>query len=316
MFDEKEYIMLDPLAYKNKISIMSKKNRTTIIPKYVQKMIVEKALNYIDNENQRAKIFLKELFKMKLSNTTIARHFKLIKPLLFPNTTILANSMAFDNHTLLQNKIPNFKNINNSIEYMKSTESNYKWAILLALYSGLRLNDIIKFKVSHITMLNKKQESIPLNTKNNGEWKVVYHDIFEDFINHLTQVTFKDECKFYLEYNIDLFLFQNISTSSLHCKLCEFYTLANGGENPPIGFGIHIYRYFLTSKLVQKEGIGFAEVFLGHKIIKSTEIYSNTNVNEYTDRLKAINNKRLKHSKIQKSLEETSLVSITKDTLM
>ena len=318
MFNQTNYRMLDSLAYKNKVSIMSKKPRTTIIPNYIEKIIVEKRLNYIDNENIRAKIFLKELFKMKLSNSTIARHFKLIKPLLFKNTTILPNCMVFENKVTNHNKVLNYKNINNLMEYLMSTKCKYKWPLLLALYSGLRLKDIINFKISYIIMLIKKQETIPLSTKTNGEWTVLYYDIFENFINHLFKNTFKNDCDFYLQYNIDFLLFHNISTSLLHHKLNEMYILANGGENPPLGFGMYIFRYFFSLMVVKKRGIGFAEMYLGHRKIKSTGIYtSNINLNkEFKLKLKRIYSQNSLYSKIHTSLIETeSFGSISKEIL-
>ena len=107
-------MLIDPIAYKNKVSLMSKKPRTTIIPNYVQKLIIEKALRDIKDENLRAQTFLKQMFIMKIRGSTIARHFKIIKPILFPNTTILPNSMAFDNQKSPQNRVPNLKNIDNA----------------------------------------------------------------------------------------------------------------------------------------------------------------------------------------------------------
>ena len=275
MFNQQDYRILDPLSYKNKISIMSKKTRTTIIPNYIQMMIVEKCLNYIEDENKRAKIFLKELFIMRLSNSTIAGHFKLMKPLLFKNSIILANSMVFDNKSQTQYEVPKFKNIDKLIEYIKTTKMRYKWPILLALYSGLKLKDITQFKVSHIIMLKKKHACIPMNTKTNGEWKVLYHEKLEILINHFTEFIFKKDCEFYLQFNVDLLLFPNISTSLLHCKLGEMYILANEGESPTLGFGLHILRHFFSFVLAKKRNIEFAEIYLGHKKIKTTGIYSN-----------------------------------------
>ena len=318
MFDQTKYRMLDPLAYKNKVSIMSKKPRTTIIPNYIEKIIVDKNLNYIDNENIRAKIFLKELFKMKLSNSTIKKHFESIKPLLFKNTKILANCMVFENKIIQHNKVPNYKNINNLIEYLKTTNSKYKWPLLLALYSGLRLKDIIHFKISYLIMLKKKQETIPLSTKTNGEWKVLYHDIFEKFINHLIKDTFKNDCNFYFQYNIDLFLFQNISKSLLHYKLREMYILANEGEIPPLGFGMYIFRYFFSLMLIKQRSGAFAKMYLGHIKLKSTEIYnSNINLNKvFRLKLKRIYSQNSINSKIHKSLKESELCdTISKETL-
>ena len=303
-------MLIDPIAYKNKVSLMSKKPRTTIIPNYVQKLIIEKALRDIKDENLRAQTFLKQMFIMKIRGSTIARHFKIIKPILFPNTTILPNSMAFDNQKSPQNKVPNLKNVDNLIEYIKSTKSKYKWPMLLALYTGLRLREVIQLKASHVIMLAKKQEIIPINRKNNNNWNVIYYDIFEDFVNHLRQITFKEECDFYLHSNVDSFVFQNISTSSLHIKIHEFYSLANGGRLPPTGFGMHIFRYYAAMKLVQSikgsNGTKVAQMFLGHKNIKTTEIYTKVDLNSYTDRLKAINNSNSFYSKINKTLKQSS----------
>ena len=306
MINEKDFRLIDPVAFKNKVSLMSKKAKTTIIPSYILKLIVDTALHDILNENQRAKVFLRELFKMKLRESTIARHFKIIKPLLFPNTTVLANSMAFNNQTCRQNEFPSFENIGKLIEYIKSTENKYKWPMLLALYSGIRLKDVIQFKSSHIIMLTKKQSHIPI--QRNQEWKVFYTNILEDFVNHLRQKTFKDSCDFYVKTNVDSLVFQNISTASLHSKLLEFYSKANSGKYPPMGFAIPIFRYY-ASKLETKES-----TVHGYTNKKNTEMYIKVNVNIYKDRLKAIKKRSVLFSNI--TLETSSpSSSITKKVL-
>ena len=106
----------------------------------------------------------------------------------------------------------------------------------------------------------------------------------------------------------------------MHSKLQEFYILANNGKPPPTGFGMHIFRYYAATKFVQNieggKGIRVAQLFLGHKNIKTTEIYTKVYLNSYNTRLKAINNNHSFYSKINKTLEQTPPSSINRKILL
>ena len=288
---------------------MSKKTKIRFAPKYVQKIIVEKGLNEITDDNLKAKIFLSEMFKMKIRGSTIINYFKIIKPVHFPNTTIIPNSMAFDTLTPSQNRNPNFRIFDNLIRYIKLMNNSYKWPLLLSHYTGLRLMEIFQIKSSHIIMITKKQKTIPIYRKNKEVWNVVYYEMFEDFIHHLRHFIFKEECDIYLESNRDSFIFKYISKYSLNNKLRECYTMSNNGLEPPNGFGVHFFRYYAASKIVKNidgsGGIRLAQLFLGHKNIKTTKKYVKLDVNIYKERLNAINLKNAFYLKICKKLEDS-----------
>ena len=271
------------------------------IPIYIKTIVNRLKLKDI-NPDLMAKLFLEEMYKFNLRGNTVNKHFNLIKPILFPNTFIVPNIMSFDNKSSPQNRIPIFENIEILVQYINVSSSKYKWPLLLGYYSGLRLREILQLKFSHIFMILNKIGTIPIIRKNKSKWNVLYYDSFMDFINQLRYVAFKDGCNSYSQNRKDSLLFKNINPISLHTKIHEFYILANNGKKPPRGFGLHIFRYFNGTRLAKQGGIRIAQLYLGHKNIRTTEIYVKLDVREYKERFRTINNRNYFYSNILKSV--------------
>uniref|UniRef100_A0AAU8GFJ5 Tyr recombinase domain-containing protein n=1 Tax=Faxonius propinquus nudivirus TaxID=3139431 RepID=A0AAU8GFJ5_9VIRU len=294
------YDYVDPHLYANKLQIIARNPKVIKLPKYIQKLIFSKKILDISNQNDCAKIFIQTLYLQNIRSSTISKYFHIIKPLLFPDTTIIPNSMVFDRNTVAQSRGIGFDKIDKLIEYTKETQSIYKWPILLAFHTGLRLSEISQFRASHILMLLDHENKIPINRKNNLEWTVVYYEEFNNFIHHLRNNVYQENCNFFISNKVDTLLF-DVSSQTLHYKIKEFYSLANNGEISPKGFGFHIFRYYIGSKLISENKLDIAQIFLGHKSIKTTERYIKYDNSMHLKKIEQIN----KNSKFYKDINTT-----------
>ncbi|UBZ25541.1 integrase [Crangon crangon nudivirus] len=258
---------LDVEEYEERLKTLKLHSMRSKLPKYLQGLIYDNNLISLDNHDDRARIFLQLLFVQRLSGKMIKRHFKTCQPWLFPNTTLIPNTMVFDQQVTPQMRGVDFPHIHRMIEYMR--EQNI-WVLLVGYYTALRLAEVLQLRASHILQLKAQEEIIPIRRKNNTDWRVVYFDEFNVFIDQLRE-TYSRECQFYLDTKVDTILFR-YTPQTLHNKIREVYIKANHTV-PPKGFGYHIFRYYVGSQLVADNRIEAAQYFLGHKSIKTTERY-------------------------------------------
>lgn len=272
-----DYNVIDIDAYNNKINVLNFKPNSVNLPKYIRTIIHDNNLKDVEDVDERAKLFIKLLYNQKLNGTTVMKYFNKIKPILFPNTTIIPNCMVFDksiNDENVQMRGVNFSQVQNMINYIITLDDSviYKWAILFAYYTGLRSSEVMQLKNSHIIELLNGKSVLNIKRKNGVEWEVLYYDEFVNFIKNLRKV-FKKECDFYIESKIEIIIF-NFTNITLHNKLKQYYIFANDGQPPPLGFGIHVFRYYVGSKLaINTNKLDISQKFLGHKKIQTTEKY-------------------------------------------
>ena len=65
--------------------------------------------------------------------------------------------------------------------------------------------------------------------------------------------------------------------------------LANNNTRVPYGFGIHAFRYYIGTKLVEQGNIDMAQIFLGHKNQKTTRRYIVYDKSRLDGKLREIN---------------------------
>lgn len=259
-----------------KIKLLKFKPSDLKIPTVIVKIITKNDLMNIENVNTRAKVFLRALYLRKLKSSTVQKYFNKLKPHLFPNTTIVPNSLVFDDNynKTLQFRCNDINKIKHFINYVKYEIDNnciYKWPILLSSYSGLRLNEVCNISMSHLYMLKKHKVVIPLKRKNNVDWEVIYYNEFNKVIKETIKYNNK-KYKLFVEHSIDSKLFPYTS-QALHEKIKHYYLLAIH-EIAPIGFGLHSVRYYLATLIYNETSkIEIAQVLLGHKNQKTTERY-------------------------------------------
>nr|WOZ57625.1 integrase [Menippe mercenaria nudivirus] len=256
--------------------IMKYKPGKVPIPYNIFKLIKHHDLLSIADVNTRAKIFLKALYIKGLKSNTVMKYFNHLKPYIFQDTTIAPNSLVFDNNykRTIQYRGQNTEKIKNVINYVKyevDDSSEYKWPILISAYSGLRINEVCNIKMSHLNSLKLKDPVIALKLKNNSDWEVLYYDEFEQIINKTISSCSK-RYNLYTNELIDSKLF-NFSVQALHNKIQYYYLLANK-EHPPLGFGLHSFRYYLATLLYNlTDKIEISQAILGHKHQTTTERY-------------------------------------------
>ena len=288
---------------------MSQKiDRTKYIPKYVYRLLDEINKNDM-TQNQQTEVFLSHMYKMKLRGKTINDYFKIIKPKYFPEATIIPDELAFDKLKPPQNRNVNFKAFDNLIKYIFAldNENKFKWPLLFCYYTGLRLNELFQIKPIHLIMLTNKEKTIPIIRKKGERWNVLYYEIFENFINQLRHFIFKYECDNNVDY---LILFKNISKWFLNEKMKIFYIIANDGLTPRLGFGIHLFRYYIATKLCSEikgtKGINLAQLFLGHKNVRSTIGYIKLDVDIYNSNFINLNTQNKFYKNIYKIVEKSN----------
>ena len=277
-------------SYDEKLKLLKYKPMTFKIPKVIMKIIHDNNLLDIEDVNERSKIFIKALYVRNLRSTSALKYFNKLKPTLFPNTSILPNSMVFDSNykkpfQFRGGEIDKIKNFINFVKYEIPNTSPYKWPILISAYSGLRLREVCDIHMSHLSMLSMKKPIVPLKRKNNIDWEVLYYD---EFIQLIQCVIDNNEKSYnlYNNHNIDEKLFK-FTPQSLHYKVKYFYMLANNNEPTPHGFGLHSVRYYLATVIYNDTGkIDIAQHILGHKKSKTTEIYVKQNYSNREQELK------------------------------
>ena len=293
---------MDDDIYNETLKILKSKPNSYDIPKYVVQIIHDNDLLNIENVNERAKLFLMALYKMNLRSTTIMKYFKRLKNKLFPGTIIKPDSMAFDRKYTkpMQVRGANLGKIEAFVKYVLYQVAKtdvYKWPIVLACYTGLRLNEVCSVTMKHLTMLKARKQVIPLKRKNNFDWNVLYfetlHTVVDDIIN-------ANSVKYNLYTNnlIDSKLFP-FTPQALHFKIKRYYLFATRTVAPE-GFGLHSIRYYLASMLYQETNkIEIPQAILGHQRMKTTQLYIKPNMEELQYELQDLSNKNSFYSNIK-----------------
>lgn len=194
-----------------------------------------------------------------------AQHFPIKKQARMP-----LNLQLFENMILLLNE--KYATITHTKIYSKS--ELFVIATLFALYSGLRSFELYQINKNILKQLKSKDAIISLIRKYNGVWHPIYHKKFKTFIDELVLDFFPNSWPFTL--------------NSLLLFIKKLYILANPGEAPPLGLGIHSFRYYVASKL-QKKNIGLSQQYLGHAKASTTEKYIKTVF--YKDKVNTLINK-------------------------
>lgn len=260
--------IINSVAYNEKIDLAKQPYYSSALPRYVYKIIADYRLFDIGDPNEAAKIFLQAMEAKRLRGNRILRIFNKLKPLIFPKTTIKPSTMYFDQKKPAQVRVPQMGKIETLVNYVENNPSEYSWPILLAYYTGLRSSEVISVKVSTLLELQSRKKKTNVVRKNGAFWEPIYFDQFNSFIDQIIN-NFKEEVQ--LAHIVDSKIFP-FKSRTLHYFVCRYYIEANG-ELPVLGFGIHVFRYYVASKLVESDDIHLAQTFLGHKSTESTKHY-------------------------------------------
>lgn len=275
----------------------SEKTDSYCYPKYLKKIIAEK-IHPITDTDERAKIFLQELFVRKVSLKIAKKYFNIAKMQLFPNTNYTINSKVFDIWST-GNRSDNF-----SFEHMQLVFSYIKQKyrinsgllpIIMSYFTALRINEVVSLRISHLVDLKNGNKNIRLPRKYDSVWNVQYYSEFDDFIRYLYEKN-EQRCSLYLNSGVNDRLFDT-NARIIRYTLKKIYTIVCN-TNPPVGFGLHIVRYYKATKLFEENELLAAKSLLGHNKLKTTLKYVKNNEVCLQKELDDINNKADLYKKI------------------
>lgn len=271
-------------------------------PQYLQQLIFKLNLTEIENIDERAKIFIQELFNRKLRSSTVRHYFSLLKPLLFRNCSIVPNARIFDSQIVPQERFPDEIHFNNMMLYLlrkcenlgtnaakSNTKNDCYFAILFCYYTCLRISEICSLRVSHLKLLLTGVQTLSLQRKTGDTWNVVYHKSFQNFLHKWMLPIYQEKLSLLELSGIDEKLF-SVSTRLLHYKIRHVYSIANGGIIPGKGFGLHVFRYYFATRLAEIERVDEAQNLLAHKQVRTTLKYVSTHKSILQKKLNSITN--------------------------
>lgn len=285
--------LIDVHCFRSKLKASRQKvRRGQPIPRYIKEMFLEFDFASLPTDNDRAEIFLKQMKLRRISSQTITKYFHQLVPTFFPTTTLAPNALVFDarhrKHT--RGGIDhNYEKFLNYLHHILETQPSnvYIWPIMIGYYTGLRLKEICSLRAKHLIELQQCKLMIELKRKTTEEWHVLYSPEFKEFIKKLLHI-YRDKVENYNvnKINNDLFT-KRPQTLNIHFR--QFYVLATG-QQPPLGFGIHSFRYYLGTKLANMGEIETARVLLGHASTSTTKKYVKQDVTHLQNRLNSIVN--------------------------
>lgn len=246
------------------------------VPRYIRELVVDMDLLSEPNHNVRAQRFLRALYQSKMLGSTAIRHFERLKPLCFPHTDLVPDTIHFDRLVMAQQRLPDSDVLVRFVGLVCTNVGdsvNLKWIILWVYYTGLRKFEILSLTGHHVQQLLERRVEIDLLRKNGGIWRPVYHGEFTKFLRQFTTT------KFYTAYRESVVSGDTANMppifiehpDRLHRRLCALYVKLMHVE-PVYGFGLHSFRYFVATQL-GRDKVTTAQDYLGHKNLKTTYRY-------------------------------------------
>lgn len=228
------------------------------LPLWMQKSIVDAHLELLPDDNERAKIVLLILHSRRLISSTARKLYNMARQLFFPTSTYKVNNLEFDNLKPAQLRFESFDHIKKIFTYCISSaehESEELFIFVLFMYySGLRPSETLNISVQILEELQRKSPKILYHRKTSSEWYPVYNTHLNKLVTELLE-------KFqHLPPNTVIW---KKSYMQLKNDLRKLYSQLFG-ESPPIGFGLHHFRYYAASNLFAQNQIHLAQKYLGH----------------------------------------------------
>lgn len=242
----------------------------------------------VENNDKRAEFFITEMYKRRIRSSTIMRYYNQLKRVrFFEKSAIKPNQRVFDSQKPPQERVPSSSNISKLLEWCNENKHENKraYVILFAYYSGLRSAEICKLSVQNLDELDKRSPVLQLKCKTSECWSVPWNAVLEEFVNELVEV-YADKLKNYRKTGVSESLF-DMSPRVLSNTIRSFYMTAVG-EVPPDGFGVHVMRYIIGTKLAQENDLAAAQYFLGHGDIQTTKRYVRYDLQQLNKKLEKV----------------------------
>lgn len=275
---------ISSLDHLTKIDLAKQPFYSPKLPGYIFRIIAENRLFDILDQNEAAKIFIQAVEQRRMRGKRIVSIFNTVKPLIFATTTIKPATVHFDRKKPAQVRLPQMKKIEALVSFVVSLEDNnkYKWPILVTFYTGLRSAEVLSMKASTVHELVARATTVNIMRKNGTLWKPIYYWQFTEFVGKLKE-HFNEE----LEHSVDSKLF-DFTARALHYFIRQYYIMATHEESV-LGFGMHAFRYFIASRLLENGDMSLAQQFLGHKCLASTAHYLKLDDNCFRKKYDQIN---------------------------
>lgn len=271
-------------------------------PKYVVKplawnkasrMILDifKRLNLLEevDKTKRLFTFIGYCKYRNYSLTTTKKYFNEAKRLgvFGSDIPVIPDSLFFNKS--VHNRLIGDEVFSKFIRHLQKNWGAYNAPLLTAFYTGLRSTELLQLDTKILQQLcekktfvdiirkdTRKKKSLATQNQQTNQWKPVYFDNFNKFIESL-KVLYADKYICYVKHGLNSTLFDVSGPSTLVYRMhIEFYK-ANGFF-PPKGFGIHMFRNQIARKLASThKNLHIIKNWLGHKHIKTTKVY----INEY-----------------------------------
>lgn len=246
-------------------------------------------------------LFLQSLLSYGLRGSTVDKYYRLLRTQFFPLSPFFVNTRLFDGraHKPAHTRIVAPQRMKRMYEYLEQIVQHHQTdedvydddalvfqsdrrlaaAILISTYTGFRAITVAHMYASHLLQLVQRRTNLSIRSKNGLQNVIImYFPQLDKLIANMSQI-FHKELNILRRTGVDQFLFgydpfRPPSTRSLLYSFKRFYTEANNGEAPPLGFGMHVSRYVLADILASNGMFDKAQQVLGHKRSSTTKRYT------------------------------------------
>lgn len=251
-----------------------------VIPESLQEVCRELGLLDEQDERKRAEIFIGYCVSRNYSLNTCRKYLALLR-----SSGIIADGMrplvnAFNSSNKLHIRSVDMDSFIKFILYVKSHFTRFYAPILMAIYTGLRTHEILKFSAKNLVELQRRQSNISVLRKQTNRsssssstnsqqdvslqmWQPVYTTHLMQFVEQLASL-YSDYMENFIKNGVNIKFF-HITDATLRNRVRHAYFKACG-VNPPYGFGIQGIRTMLAVYLSHNtDNIVAVSQFLQHK---------------------------------------------------
>lgn len=263
------------------------------LPKNIVGMLSELKIMEVSDYDERAKLIIEYFKEKKYTSKTAMDYFsKIVSTGVLGDTSITVNSIYFDQIAPPQIRVPNINEFDKMMELCttiidthmgKFVETNISqrsdniivlnkmFAIRFAFLSSLRIAEVCAITNQHLYELLEQKPTILIHRKTSEEWDVIYYKHFTDLLDQM-KLFYSEYYQLYDENRVVIQLF-NMKKRALQYAIRQLFIDANH-KLPPVGFGMHTFRYIMGTRIVATGDIETARIILGHKSTEMTKVYT------------------------------------------
>lgn len=280
--ENKKELYQDYDLYLDKLKLLTNRNNKGKykIPMKLLKKIVKEDVISLSDHNERALSVIKILYGMYLNSSTAIKYFVTLKPYLYPQVRrdLRIMPLQFNMNAIRprHSRGDDFSMFETLLNYIMN---NYPMddkllPFVFIYYTALRAFEALSLTCENLQELARQSEYVKLIRKGIKKhyWRPIYFEEFNKFVLLLC-----DKYKNLIEKSILIEIAD--STRVFNYSYC---TLNNDFKNlfrkvfkteTPFGFGVHWFRYFISSRIVKSGNLNYARVVLNHRYVWITKRY-------------------------------------------